>query len=138
MAQRSSSMESKARLRRILRQELLTGTDAEIATTHEINRESSVKEILTHIFFMAKYGMIPSTLTIDAAEAQYIVAPNGNQAAHCAPGQIMHGTDLLQGRITISDSLHLEIENLFGKTDVMHPRFNKADRDAEANGLLAA
>jgi hypothetical protein len=55
---------------------------------------------------------------------------------HTALRQIRSGTDRLQDLITTNDDLELDVENLFGKTDVMHYRFNKADRDAEANGLL--
>jgi hypothetical protein len=135
-------MGTKTELRRLLLSPPLTGTDEEIATAHETNRQSAVKEILVHIFFMAKYGLIPGPLTVSAAESQYVVAQGGNQAAHCAPGQIMHGTALVQDLLLSTSNpdldLDLTVENLFGKTDTMHPRFNKADRDAEAGGLLTA
>ncbi len=138
MAERTSSMGSKARLSRILSQNRLTGTDQEIAMVHEVNRQSAVKEILVHVFFMSKFNIIGDTVTVKAAESQYIRATGSDQAAHCAPGQILFGTDPIQNLLTASDDLQLTVENLFGKTDTMDVKFNKADRRAEENGLLDA
>lgn len=138
MAPRTSKMGSRRRLRRFLWQETLTGTDQEIATTHEINRQNAVKEIFLHVFFLSKFDLLNGPFSIVGAKSQYISGRNGNQAAHCAPGQIRSGSQRLQDLITTNEDLEMEIENLFGKTDVMHYRFNKADSDAESNGLLTA
>lgn len=137
MAERTSSMGSKARLSKILSQERLTGTDREIAMVHEVNRQSAVKEILVHVFFMSKFNIVGDTVTIEKAGSQYIRASGNDEAAHCAPGQILFGT-AIQNLLIASDDLQLTVENLFGKTDTMDVKFNKADRRAEENGLLDA
>jgi hypothetical protein len=138
MAQRTTMMGSRRRLARLLSQARITGTDEEIAVTHEINRQTAVKEIFLHVFFMAKFRFIPGILTVEKAESQYLGAHGDDEAAHCAPGQIMSGGRAIQQLLTASDDLQLEVETLFGKTDELHGRFNKADSRAEENGLRAA
>lgn len=138
---RSSSMGPRSRLSQIYRQSPITGTDAEIAVTHETNRQSAVKTVLVHTFFLAKFGYLQgsvSGLSLGKTEAQYHFATGGNQAAHCAPAQISVGGLSLQKLITKSDDLSLEIENLFGNTDDLPARFNIADSSAESNGMRAA
>lgn len=131
-------MGTKVRLARLLSQERITGTDEEIAIAHETNRQSAVKEIFVHVFFMAKFRFIPGPLTVEAAESQYFYAHDDDEAAHCAPGQILSGSQAIQRLITASDDIQLIVENLFGKTDELHCRFNKADSRAEENGLRNA
>src|SRR5690606_35371519 len=117
---RSSSMGPRSRLSQIYRQSPITGTDAEIAVTHETNRQSAVKTVFVHTFFLAKFGYLQdsvSCLSLGKTDAQYHFATGGNQAAHCAPAQISAGGLSLQKLITKSDDLSLEIENLFGNTD---------------------
>lgn len=138
---RSSSMGPRSRLAQIYRQIRITGTDAEIANTHEINRQSAVKTVLVHSFFLAKFGYLKGAVTgllRGKTEAQYHFATGGNQAAHCAPAQIHSGGVPLQRLITNSDDLSLEIENLFGNTDDLPIRFNVSDSSAEVNGLRDA
>lgn len=122
----------------MLTQQRLTGSDQEIAITHETNRQSTVKSILVHTFFLAKFGYLQGTLTAKAASAQYLMATGPNNAAHCTPAQILCGGRTLQSLITNSDSLDLEIENLFGTTDIIPRKFNLADSRAEENGLCDA
>lgn len=138
---RSSSMGPRSRLAQIYRQTPITGTDADIANTHEINRQSAVKTVLVHSFFLAKFGYFTGAVTglsRGKTEAQYHFATGGNQAAHCAPAQISAGGVPLQKLITKSDDLSLEVENLFGNTDDLPLRFNVADSSAEGNGLKEA
>jgi hypothetical protein len=111
------------------------GTDEEIAAAHETNRQSVVKEILVHVFFLSKFKMIDPVLTCEAAEAQYFYATGDDQAAHCVPGQILFNKTPIQELIVGNDDLELGLENLFGRTDGLHGRFNKADSRAEENGL---
>ena len=138
---RSSSMGPRSRLAQIYRQSPITGSDAEIANTHEINRQSAVKTVFVHCFFLAKFGYLQgqvSALDLGKTEAQYHFATGGNQAAHCAPAQISSGGRALQRLLTASDDLSLEIENLFGNTDDLPVRFNVSDSSAESNGLRRA
>jgi hypothetical protein len=138
MSKRTSSMGSERRLAGMLFQERIFGTDAEIAAVHETNRQSVVKEVLVHVFFLAKFGFIHGAVTARKAQNQYLVATGNDQAAHCAPGQIMAGTQTIQSLINGSDDLQLVVENLFAKTDEIHLKFNMADSRAEENGLRAA
>lgn len=138
MAERTSSMGSKTMLSRLLSQEPITGSDADIANTHEVNRQSTVKEIIIHVFFMSKYRLIGAPLSVGEAKSQYYRATGLSQAAHNAPGQILEGNSPIQESLTASDDLQLTVENLFGKTDDIHAKFNKADSRAEENGLRNA
>src|SRR5258707_5565180 len=103
MAPRSSSMGSRSRLANLLSQDRINGTDEEIALTHETNRQSAVKEVLVHVFFMTKFRLIPGAVTVRAAESQYLYATDDDEAAHCAPGQILSGTQAIQKLITTDD-----------------------------------
>lgn len=138
MSKRTSSMGSERRLANLLYQERITGTDAEIAMVHEVNRQSVVKEVLVHVFFMAKFGLISGPLTSIKAANQYLVAHGNDEAAHCTPGQIVASTRSIQSYLSASDDLQLEVENLFAKTDEIHLKFNMADSRAEENGLRMA
>jgi hypothetical protein len=138
MSERTSSMGGKTMLSRLLTQERITGTDREIAVTHEINRQSAVKEIVAHVFFLSKFRIITPPLAVGEAKSQYYRAKGDDQAAHNAPGQILQGTTPIQELITTSDDLRITVENLFGKTDGIHTKFNKADSRAEENGLRDA
>ncbi|HLA95888.1 MAG TPA: hypothetical protein VK612_09220 [Pyrinomonadaceae bacterium] len=138
MAERTSSMGSKTMLSRMLFQETITGNDREIATVHEINRQSAVKEIIVHVFFMSKFGVIDPPLTVGEAKSQYYRATGNDQAAHNAPGQILAGNTPIQELLSDDVDLQITVENLFGKTDGIHSRFNKADSRAEENGLRDA
>ncbi|MEP7075510.1 MAG: hypothetical protein ABI878_06835 [Acidobacteriota bacterium] len=138
---RSSSMGSRNRMAQIYRQSPITGTDAEIANSHEINRQSAIKSVLVHCFFLAKFGYLKgavSGVSRGKTEAQYHFATGGNQAAHCAPAQISAGGVALQRLITTSNELSLEVENLFGNTDDLPVRFNVSDSSAEGKGLCDA
>jgi hypothetical protein len=138
MAERISSMGSKDTLAKYLSLQKITGTTEEVANTHEINRQSMVKEILLHTFLMSKYGLIDTELTVGEARNQYFRATQNNQAAHCAPGQIFYKELPIQDYITASDDLRLTVENLFARTDDIETKFNVADSRAEENGLRNA
>lgn len=138
MAERTSSMGSKDRLAKLLTQEVIDGSYAEVANTHEVNRQSAVKEILVHVFLMSKFNIIGSVLTVGEAQSQYLRASGGQQAAHCAPGQILSTGVPIQNLLTASVDLQLAVENLFGRTDAIDTKFNKADSRAEENGLRNA
>ena len=125
-------------LSRMLTQERITGSDQEIAATHEINRQSTVKEIIVHVFFMSKFRIVAAPLTVGEAKSQYFRATGDDQAAHNAPGQILHSNRPIQEFLTASDDLRITVENLFGTTDGIHSKFNKADSRAEENGLREA
>ncbi len=138
MSERTSLMGKKSWLRRNLTQPPFTGTIEEIAVSHETNRQSVVKEILVHIFLMAKFRILPGGVTVGEARAQYFRATAENQAAHNAPGQIFSGGVPIQNLITTNDYLQVTVDNLFGTTDNIHANFNIADSSSEANGLRDA
>ncbi len=138
MAQRTSEMGSRSRLSRLIKLEPITGAEEEIAKTHEINRQSAVKEILVHVFFMSKYGLIDQKITVGEAKSQYFSSTGGHQAAHCAPGQLLHMTRKVQDYVDADDDLLVTVDNLFGRTDGIDSKFNIADSRAEENGLRDA
>lgn len=119
----------------MLRLQPIIGPVSEVALAHEINRQSVVKELLVHIFLMSKFNIIDTVLSAAAAKSQYFTATAGNQAAHCAPGQIYSRSKPIQQLIDGKDDLDLEVENLFGRTDDILSKFNTADSRAEENGL---
>lgn len=131
-------MGTKSWLQRNLTQPPMTGTVEEIAVSHEVNRQNVVKEILVHIFLMAKFRILPSGVTVGEARAQYFRATAGNQAAHNAPGQIFSNGTPIQNLFTANDDLQVTVDNLFGTTDNIHANFNMADSSSEANGLRNA
>jgi hypothetical protein len=132
-------MGPKSLLADILSLESFSGTDAEIAAAHENNRQSTVKEILLHVFFLARSGKLQTpSLTCEAAKSQYFYATGDDQAAHCVPGQLLYNGQPLQNLTAANSDLFISLENLFGRTDGLHGRFNKADSRAEENGLRAA
>lgn len=138
MSERSSYMGSKSWLRRHLTQLSFNGTTDQIAAQHENNRQTVVKEILVHVFLMSKFGVLTGNVTVGEARAQYFRATAGNQAAHCAPGQIFSNGVPIQRLITGNDDLQVSVDNLFGTTDNIHANFNVADSSSEANGLRQA
>lgn len=138
MSSRTSSLGTKTELARLLTQERITGTDEEIATVHETNRQSTIKEILVHIFLMSKFQYFKSMLDVQKAENQYFTSTDDDQAAHCAPGQIVCGGLPIQKLIKRSNDLEMIVECLFSKTDGIHFKFNQADSRAEGNGLRSA
>lgn len=138
MAERTSYMGTKTQLSRMLSLEAITGPDAEIATVHEINRQSAVKEILVHVFFMSKFDIIAPPLTLSAAKSQYFRATGEHEAAHNAPCQILNNGEKIQACFTNADELQVTVDNLFGRTDGIHGKFNNADSRAEENGLCEA
>ncbi len=135
MSLRTSQMGTKTELANLLRLQPIIGPINEVAATHEINRQSVVKELLVHIFLMSKFDIIDTVLSAAAAKNQYFTATDGNQAAHCAPGQIYSRSKPIQQLVNGKDDLDLEVENLFGETDDILAKFNIADSRAEENGL---
>ncbi len=138
MAERTSEMGPRSLLSRLIKLEPITGADGVIANTHEVNRESVVKEILVHVFFMSKFGLIEPTISVGEAKAQYFSATGGHQAAHCAPGQLIYSTRKIQEYVAADEELHVTVDNLFGRTDGIDAKFNIADSRAEENGLRDA
>lgn len=138
MAERKSMMGSKRRLAQLLSQQRIDGIDREIGITHEINRQSAVKELFLHVFFMSKFNIINMPLVVQAAESQYIRAKGDHEAAHCVPGQLFSGSQKLQDLLGASPTLQITVDCLFGRTDSMHMKFNNADSRAEENGLCDA
>ncbi|MBC7900407.1 MAG: hypothetical protein H7070_10185 [Saprospiraceae bacterium] len=138
MAERTSSLGSKSALSKILSQERISGSDRELAVTHEINRQSVVKELLVRIFLMSKFKILAQGMSVHAATTQYFrsSADDNEQAAHCAPGQLRYNGQDIQN--LLPDDLRRPLEDLFGKTDGFPSRFNIADSRAEENGLKNA
>ncbi len=128
-------MGTKTQLSKLLRMQPITGSNSSIALTHEVNRQSVVKELLVHIFLMSKFDIIDTVLTAKAAKSQYFTATGGNQAAHCAPGQIYSRAKPIQELVNGANDLDLVVENLFGRTDDIPAKFNIADSRIEENGL---
>jgi hypothetical protein len=83
---------------------------------------------------MSKFGLLNLPLTVQGAENQYFWSTGGDNAAHCAPGQIYCGGQTLQKLITTNDDLEMTVECLFSKTDGIELRFNAADSSAEGHG----
>ncbi len=138
MAQRTSEMGSRSHLSRLIKLQPITGAEEEIAITHEINRQSVVKEILVHVFFMSKYGFVDHKIMVGEAKSQYFSSTGGQQAAHCAPGQLFYMTRKIQDYLDADDNLLVTVDNLFGRTDGIDSKFNIADSRAEENGLRDA
>lgn len=138
MAPRTSAMGSRSTLSRFLFQNRITGTVKEIATAHEVNRQNVVKEILVHVFLMAKFKILTGATTVGEAQSQYISGHGADQAAHCVPGQIRANGQAIQNLLTASDDLHVALDNLFGATDEIDANFNKADSSSESSGLRTA
>jgi len=130
---RDSSLGTKTELQRLLTQERITGSLEEVASVHEINRQSTIKEILVHVSLMSKFGLFPTPLTVRGAQNQYFWSTDGDNAAHCAPGQMFCGGQTIQKRITTNNDLEMIVECLFSKTDGIPKRFNVADSSAEGN-----
>lgn len=138
MAERFSEMGSRHKLSKMITLEPITGGQVEIANTHEINRQSVVKELLVHVFFMAKFGLVDRDLAVGEAHAQYFSSTGGHQAAHCSPGQIFYDAKPIQRLLEANDELLVAVDNLFGRTDGIDAMFNLADSRAEENGLREA
>jgi hypothetical protein len=128
-------MGTKTQLSKLLRMQPITGENSSVALTHEVNRQSVVKELLVHIFLMSKFDIIDTVLTAKAAKNQYFTATGGNQSAHCAPGQIYSRSKPIQQLVNGANDLDLVVENLFGRTDDISGKFNVADSRVEENGL---
>lgn len=130
---RTSSLGTQTELSHLLTQERISGPLEEVATAHEINRQSTVKEILVHVSLMSKFGLFPTPLTVRGAKNQYFWSTAGDNAAHCAPGQIYSGGNTVQKLITSNNDLEMIVECLFSKTDGIERKFNVADSSAEGN-----
>jgi hypothetical protein len=140
---RGSSLGTQYRLQRLLTQDRITGTLEEVAAAHETNRQNTIKEILVHMFLMSKFGLfnqeppgppVRIALSVQGAENQYFWSTGGDNAAHCAPGQIYCGSETVQKRIRTNEDLEMIVECLFSKTDGIELRFNAADSSAEGHG----
>lgn len=138
MGARTSAMGPRSRLSKIMSQRRIEGTLTEIAVAHEINRQNVVKEILLHVFLMSKFKLFSGQPTVGKAASQYLSGTGGDQAAHCAPGQITANGRRIQDLVIASDELHVAVDNLFGTTDIMDANYNKADSSSEDSGLREA
>lgn len=138
MAERTTVLGSRSTVSRILSQQRWSGDVKTIAIGHETNRQSVVKTIFVYLFLMSKHKMLNGSLTVGAAEAQYLSATGVNQAAHCVPGQLFLNGVPIQRLPNLSVELEVNLDCLFGATDDIHANFNKADSSAEDSGLRDA
>ena len=117
----------------------MTGTDMHLATVHEMHRQNTVKAILFYTFMMGKYKMLTPLMTAGAASTQYFSskAHERQQAAHCAPCQVMYKSKEIFKYLPESD-LSRVLEDLFGTTDGLPTIFNESDSVAEAAGMSNA
>lgn len=138
MAERTTVLGSRSTVSRILSQQRWSGDVRTIAIGHETNRQSVVKTIFVYLFLMSKHKMLNGSLTVGAAEAQYLSATGVNQAAHCVPGQLFLNGVPIQRLPNLSVELEVNLDCLFGATDDIHANFNKADSSAEDSGLRNA
>lgn len=134
MAVRTTVLGSRSTIARFLSQLEWTGDVKTIAAGHETNRQSVIKTLLVYLFLMSKHKMLTGSLTVGAAEAQYLSATGVNQAAHCVPGQLFMGGTKIQALLSLSEDLEITLDCLFGATDDIHANFNKADTSAEDKG----
>jgi hypothetical protein len=113
------------------------------ATTHETNRQRVVSSILLELHLMALLGIIPKEkpLTLHRASLQSLSGDqdDATEAAHCAPRQIMVGTEPVQDLLRWSfPERAWALGLLFAETDILPANFNKCDSRAERVGLNAA
>lgn len=112
----------------------------ERAENHEMHRQRVISMILLDLYLMATKKIIPVGSMVSAHQAisQSLSGSekDKSQAAHCAPRQIIIGTQSPQELLYISfPERGFALDALFGETDILPANFNRADSRAERNGL---
>lgn len=108
------------------------------ATTHEIERQRTLTQLLLEIYMMTAFGMLDKDdqLTVKGAAVQDERASGGDQAAHYLPRQLMVNAISLQDVATqFSTALSNHIKALFARTEHLPANYNRADSKAEMQGL---
>jgi hypothetical protein len=115
-------------------------SDVSLALNHAHGRNNRVAQVLCYLSLMRAAGRISNTsgvMTVTKAEFQNYHGPAGTQAAHYLPGQLRIGrkrvSEYISDRMT-----RLRLDGLFGDVHTLPPNFNKADSEAEKNGLCDA
>lgn len=108
------------------------------ATTHEIERQRTLTQLLLEIYMMTAFGILDKDdqLTVKGAAVQDERASGGDQAAHYLPRQLMVNAISLQDVATrYSTALSNHIKALFARTEHLPANYNRADSKAEMQGL---
>ncbi len=108
------------------------------ATTHEIERQRTITQILLEIYMMTGFGMLDKDdkISVKGAEVQDERASGGDQAAHYLPRQLIVNTVSLQDvAVKYSTELSNHIKALFARTEHLPANYNRADSKAETNGM---
>src|SRR5262249_12336128 len=114
--------------------------DAAAALLHAHGRNERVAQVLCYLSLMRAAGRISATsgmIKVAKAEFQNYHGPAGSQAAHYLPGKLWIGPRLVSEYIA-DESTRLKLDGLFGDVETLRPDFNKADSQAEREGLCAA
>ena len=130
----------------------LTGNLLQDARGHEALREEIVAELLCNLYLMATKRIItPESapiITCEKAARQAVSSTGSNQAAHCAPGQVLitglEPSSLLL-RVEPGETPSLDrilaasrLNALFARTEDLHKNFNYVDSRLEENGMRDA
>jgi hypothetical protein len=110
------------------------------ALEHAHGRNQRVAEVLCYLGLMRAAGTISATsglVKVKKAEFQNYHGPAGTQAAHYLPGQLYIGPRLVSAYIK-DDGTRVRLDGLFGDVQTLHPDVNKADSQAERDGLCDA
>ncbi len=108
------------------------------ATTHEIERQRTLTQMLLEIYMMTGFKMLDKDdqLTVKGATVQDERAGGGDQAAHYLPRQLMVNAISLQDVAAgHSTALSDHIKALFARTEHLPANYNRADSKAEMQGL---
>ena len=111
------------------------------ATTHEIERQRTLTQLLLEIYMMTGFGMLDKDdqFTVKGAEVQDERATGGDQAAHYLPRQLLVNAITLQDvAVKYSTALSNHIKALFARTEHLPANYNRADSKAEMQGLHEA
>jgi hypothetical protein len=112
----------------------------ERAMMHETNRQRVVSSILLDLHIMAIMGLIKKEepLKLCGAVTQNLGGSqeNSTEAAHCAPRQLLIGTETPQALLLKAfPERAWALDVLFAETDILPANFNKCDSRAERIGL---
>lgn len=111
------------------------------ATTHEVERQRTMTQLLLEIYMMTGFGMLDrdDKLSVKGATVQDERASGGDQAAHYLPRQLTVNSISLQDvAVKYSTALSNHIKALFARTEHLPANYNRADSKAEVNGLNEA
>ena len=115
-------------------------SDVRAALNHADGRNERVAQILCYLSLMRAAGTISATsglVRVTRAEFQNYHGPAGTQAAHFLPGQLKIGPRLVSQHIA-DENTRRKLDGLFGDVETLRPDFNKADSQAEKDGLCDA